>query len=334
MIHRNQDKRRKSLWKQLTVLTGLIIVCALSFSDDGKTQTSGLKTEIIASQKTPIAEGSALIPYGNEFLILGDRKPEVFLTEGFSTTQMKTQKNTPGSLISFGAQLINEFGGCIYSDGKKCKALMKLGLSDWEGAASDGEQFLFLQEYSNTILHLNASFEKVHEKIYLDFRSLINNENNNDNLMGEGILMMKNGHVLIAKERSPAAIIEFGPSGDQPLGKNGILSEHEKWNFKSNTLVPLAAWSLGKHSKCDISDITFSKDTIFILSETCHRIQEIAIDSKGKSQNYGIKNTYFLPKKVKHPEGLTRLDDGSFLVLSDTKKKKKSLFHIKVKTNP
>jgi len=99
-------------------------------------------------------------------------------------------------------------------------------------------------------------------------------------------------------------------------------------------LVPLAAWSLGKHSKCDISDITFSNDTIFILSETCHRIQEIAIDSKGKSQNYDIKNTYFLPKKVKHPEGLTRLDDGSFLVLSDTKKKKKSLFHIKVKTNP
>ena len=35
---------------------------------------------------------------------------------------------------------------------------------------------------------------------------------------GEGAAFMQGGHLLIAKEKDPAAFIEFGPEGDAPAG--------------------------------------------------------------------------------------------------------------------
>ena len=38
------------------------------------------------------------------------------------------------------------------------------------------------------------------------------------NSRGEGMLLMKKGHVLVLKEKKPSLLIEFGPEGDQPVG--------------------------------------------------------------------------------------------------------------------
>ena len=38
------------------------------------------------------------------------------------------------------------------------------------------------------------------------------------NSRGEGMILMKNGHVLVLKEKQPSMLIEFGPKGDLPMG--------------------------------------------------------------------------------------------------------------------
>jgi hypothetical protein len=48
---------------------------------------------------------------------------------------------------------------------------------------------------------------------------------------GEGAVLLQNGHLLAAKEKKPAALIEFGPLGAEPVGlaKGGALRNRVRW---------------------------------------------------------------------------------------------------------
>ena len=100
MIPRNKSKRRKILWKHLGLLTAIILFFTASFSDDGNTRPAGSEMEIIASQKIPLEEGSALIPYGDEFLMIGDRsKLPKTVVELIDHAESTTVNNTGLTLV-------------------------------------------------------------------------------------------------------------------------------------------------------------------------------------------------------------------------------------------
>ena len=48
---------------------------------------------------------------------------------------------------------------------------------------------------------------------------------------GEGMVLLPGGHLLVAKEKKPAALIEFGPPHSRSLGlvRCGALADGEKW---------------------------------------------------------------------------------------------------------
>src|SRR4029079_4251463 len=69
------------------------------------------------------------------------------------------------------------------------------------------------------------------------------------NSRGEGLLLLRRGHVLIAKERDTACLIEFGPPGDRPIGVTAdtVLAPAAPVQTPETTqcaAVPLAVWSL------------------------------------------------------------------------------------------
>ena len=69
------------------------------------------------------------------------------------------------------------------------------------------------------------------------------------NSRGEGLLLLRRGHVLIAKERDAPCLIEFGPPGDRPTGvtPDTVLPPNEPFQRPDATkteLVPLAVWPL------------------------------------------------------------------------------------------
>jgi hypothetical protein len=50
----------------------------------------------------------------------------------------------------------------------------------------------------------------------------------------EGTVLLPGGHLLIAKEKKPAAFIEFGPphSRSRGLVRGGALADGERWPIK------------------------------------------------------------------------------------------------------
>jgi hypothetical protein len=63
---------------------------------------------------------------------------------------------------------------------------------------------------------------------------------------GEGAVFLPGGHVLIAKEKDPPVLIEFGPPGDAAIGfaRGGGLPAGDAWSIEpgDHRFVALAVW--------------------------------------------------------------------------------------------
>jgi len=70
------------------------------------------------------------------------------------------------------------------------------------------------------------------------------------NARGEGLLLLRDGHMLIAKQRNPVRLIEFGPAGDAPFGyaPGDSLAERDEaflvLGDQSSVVEVLATWLL------------------------------------------------------------------------------------------
>lgn len=97
------------------------------------------------------------------------------------------------------------------------------GPSGFEGVACDGAgRVLVLQEGPSRVLVLAAglaSLEAVVELAVAPGQPGFGREwADDENARGEGLLLMARGHLLVAKQKAPVCLIEFGPPGDAPLG--------------------------------------------------------------------------------------------------------------------
>src|SRR6516164_2397311 len=79
---------------------------------------------------------------------------------------------------------------------------------------------------------------------------------------GEGAVLLPGGHLLVAKEKKPAALIEFGPPHSQSRGlvRGGALADGERWpiNKGHHRYVALAIWRPDKalaKTCADFSDL-------------------------------------------------------------------------------
>jgi hypothetical protein len=95
--------------------------------------------------------------------------------------------------------------------------------SEFEGIASDGSgQVYVLQEGASRILVFDEALSAVNHTITLsvprDQPEFGAEWHADDNARGEGLLLLRNGHILIAKQRKQPRLIEFGPSGSHAEG--------------------------------------------------------------------------------------------------------------------
>ena len=84
---------------------------------------------------------------------------------------------------------------------------------------------------------------------------------------GEGMVLLPGGHLLVAKEKKPAALIEFGPPNSQSRGlaRGGALPNGEQWAIKKGVhrFVALASWLPDKtlaKTCADFSDLEIGPD--------------------------------------------------------------------------
>lgn len=146
------------------------------------------------------------------------------------------------------------------------------------------------------------------------------------NAGAESFVLLKNGHMLLVKEKDPVTIAEVGPEGAAPKGFTKGMGVRYKDTYPlpsgtSSKLAILKTWSLGDNTgsiATDVSDAAIGPSgDLYLLTDQGRAIlqmQDGISTSEGKVKALKVWN---LPKDVKKPEGLTFLDDGTPVVCSD-----------------
>lgn len=271
------------------------------------------KTPRLAVRDTadvPLREVSGLAVHGQQLLAVGDHDPVVF-----SATL------EPWPLRWHGTDL-SSLG--LPEGGTQFEAVQPTGAGT----------VLILQEQPARILHLDLSVPALLSTILLEVpegHRLREAWLGDRSSRGESLVLTERGHVLVVKEKDPAAILEFGPAGDEPVGwrRGGPPAAPEPGDA---TLVVLATWwltdGLGKQLP-DISDATVGPDgRLYLLSDqgaVIARMPDVLDPRGGEVDAVAVWRIAGTPKNA---EGLVILADGTPLVALDTKAPKHNLLRL------
>jgi hypothetical protein len=193
-----------------------------------------------------------------------------------------------------------------------------------------GNIFVFSRDLGSFVQAITLKVPKTHE-IYDDWKG-------DPNSRGEGMILLKNGHILVVKEKSPVQLIEFGPKNAAPAGyqPGDALNPDEVFPLSSGTKIdfyPLKVWDIGnssEHLLNDVSELAVGPDgKIYALSDQSARIALIESGLTPTEGKFKVKSTWKLSKKVSKPEGLVITSQFEPLVTSDMADIGKNLFHLK-----
>jgi hypothetical protein len=205
-----------------------------------------------------------------------------------------------------------------------------------EAVCADGAgRILILQESPPRVELLDWAGHRVVTRIALDIpkdHPLYDSWIDGEGSQGEGAAFMDNGHLLIAKEKDPAAFIEFGPEGEAPsgFGAETALKGGAKWPTEEGdrVFVPLAVWmpSVKLQGACeDFSDLEVGPDRrLYLLSDKSASIVRVADLTPGDPVARADE-VWALPTLDGKPEGLALTRSGRAMVALDTKKAKENL---------
>ena len=148
---------------------------------------------------------------------------------------------------------------------------------------------------------------------------------------GESLVLAAAGHLLVVKEKNPAAILEFGPAGAAAVGwrRGGPVSAPPRGDA---ALTALATWLLSDDLAAllpDISDATVGPDgRLYLLSDQGSGIVRLpdVLDPRGGTLESVA--AWRIAGQPRGAEGLVILDDGTVLVGLDTKAAKRNLLRL------
>jgi hypothetical protein len=149
---------------------------------------------------------------------------------------------------------------------------------------------------------------------------------------GEGVVLLPGGHLLVAKEKNPAAFIEFGPphSRSRGLVRGGALADGERWPIKKghHEFVALAIWLPDKRltkTCADFSDLEIGPDGfLYLLSDQSSTIARLD-DLPAGGGNAVLLDAWRVGDLDGKPEGLTFSAQGHAIVGLDTRKPRRNL---------
>jgi hypothetical protein len=149
---------------------------------------------------------------------------------------------------------------------------------------------------------------------------------------GEGAVLLRAGHLLVAKEKDPLALVEFGPPGAAPMGlsRGGALLAGEAWSLApgDHRYVPLAVWQPDEalEKACaDFSDLEVGPDGhLYLLSDRSDAIARLG-DLPASGGTVSALATWRLGELDGKPEGLAFTPNGRAIVGLDTRRARHNL---------
>ena len=147
---------------------------------------------------------------------------------------------------------------------------------------------------------------------------------------GEGLVFLRGGRLLVAQEKRPRALIEFGPVGTEPQGLSSgdLLAPGESWEAPTGPVdfVPLSMWELKSAAKKALGDVssigTDLEGNLWLLSDKSQRVGRLGLDvplAPDDDEVRDLDEIWDLPDGAVKPEGIAALGDGRVLVALDTR---------------
>jgi hypothetical protein len=205
-----------------------------------------------------------------------------------------------------------------------------------EAICADGAgRVLLLQESPPRAELIDADLSRAIASIHLIVEGksdLARSWSDPDGSRGEGAILLAGGHLLIAKEKKPSALIEFGPRGVRPRGlaRGAALAPGARWPIDSGSheFVALATWlpdeTLAKACD-DFSDLEIGPDgRLYLLSDksaTIARLDDLRPDTGAAA----CTAAWRLEDLDGKPEGLAFDAEGRAVVALDKRKSRNNL---------
>ena len=170
--------------------------------------------------------------------------------------------------------------------------------SEFEGIASDGSGRLFVLREGPAVVILLDSQGDIEHTIRLqvgsDFPRLGPewNDPEKSNSRGEGLLLLRDGRILVAKQRESTWLIEFGPAGAEPRGFTGEspLAPGETFALDRGSpetvMDALAAWLVDQEDIKSLNDLAIGADgRLYLISSKSRRLLRLDhdLDARGGS---------------------------------------------------
>lgn len=264
-------------------------------------ETSGIGWRINSATKT------------KQIIVVGDRKFEILVSNWSpDLSKLKFERFDVGKLLLPFVQKTD-------------------GQSSWEAVASDGSGCVFvLQEEPGSIFVFNSKLNKHLHTIKLVMEPQHNLSElwkKDPNKRGEGLVLLKNGHVLVIKQKNPSVIIEFGQAGEAPQGYSvGDAVGDDSFPLPSSKVskfVPLKYWKIEEPKAQlmkDLSEVTVGSDSkLYLLSDVSQRIGRINDGLAPNKEEFYLSQVWNLSDELTNVEGLLLTEDGSPIVTLDKK---------------
>jgi hypothetical protein len=210
--------------------------------------------------------------------------------------------------------------------------------SQLEGIATDAAgRVLILCEYPAVVYVVAARERRLLATIELSVRDgdeLRMPRKGHAASLGEAMLPLRGGRLLVCKEKDPPLLVEFGPVGATALGIDAdrLLAADEAWDVPRGSpprLEALARWPLADdlvRRLRDISDVAAGPDgRIYLLSDQSSRIARLPAGLPTPGLPVEAEMTWTLEGKPEKAEGLDLLPDGRAIVAIDEKKGRDNL---------
>jgi uncharacterized protein YjiK len=158
------------------------------------------------------------------------------------------------------------------------------------------------------------------------------------NALGEGVLLLRNGHLFVVKENKPRQLLEFGLPGARAEGLHADLPIADTGEFPTPpesraTFRLLTAWDLGGEAMeriGDLSDVTVGPDgRIYVLSDESRCIARLQATLDPEDRLIEVDRIWGLPERLHQPEGLVITGDWEVLVAVDHPEPRQNLFQLR-----